>query len=1293
MAVGDNSPSVNNYHWLEQAGLTSVYEAGKAFASANASKYVLDEAYALVNGDTQKLVFISIKDKPAPDMPTPTPTNTPTPTPTSTPTPTPTPSKDRGKVVKRSSDDNVTGNDNYSLAGAVYGIYSDEACTKKITELKTDENGATKEYELEAGTYYVKEISAPKNFRLNDRVYTLKVESSKTAAVNATDGPEKGSVSVLKTSEDGGSMPVTGTEYTVYKDSGCTSSVGVLKVTENGKSNVLNLYFGTYYVKETKAAEGYVLDTAVHTVKLDKTETVELKMSDKTVRAGVRLTKWDADLGRNEAQGAGTLKGAVVEITNENDYEVSANGNTIGKGEVIIRLTSDENGVMKTGADILPVGSYAWKEVKEPDGYTLGGSGNCITKGTFKITAEDAGTVKDLTGKGPSDPVLRAGVRFDKQDLELKEKTPQGDATLQGAEIEIISDNENPVVVGGKEYKKGDSVLVLKTGDSGTVSTPVDALPIGSYSWKETKVPSGYLLKGTVSGKFKLTKEDAATVKDFSGKGASDQIIRGGLKIGKWESETNRRDPQGGSSLKETEFVIINKSNNPVLVDGKAYEPGATIATIKTDKDGYWKSKNDWLPYGSYAAMETKAPEGHELSGTVKNFRIREEGEIINLDQGEFSNRVFRGDLELVKAGQTNKERLANVPFLITSKTTGENHIIVTDPNGQAGTGTKYADHTADTNKNDEAYKDGKIHDSMLSYTYGVWFSGETDVTVEPDNSTGALPYDTYTVKELRCEGNKDYELVAYEITVYRDGYVVDCGTVDDEEIPKIELSTQAKNNEAKGPEGEHIALASENCSITDTVQYSGLTAGKTYTLQTVLMDKTTGEKVKMPDGKEISVVTKLDAHIWNRSGTKDVVIAFDASGLEGHSVVVFEYLYDEEMNEVAKHEDLEDEDQTIVFPKARTKASDEVTKSNIVNPAENIKVKDILFYENLLVGKEYLVTATLMDKKTQKPVLDDDGREVVTTKRFTAEKKDGSVEILFEFSGVKLQGTVMVAFEKVSILGVEILAHADITDEDQTLYVPKICTSAEEKDTGAKEMEASGEKILIDHVSYESLPEGRYVMQGTLMDKSTGKPLKGTDGKTVMSSAVFTSNGNAGTVDMQFRISADGLSGKSLVVFEKAFAADENGKAVGEAVASHEDLNDSDQTVVFPAVSTELLDERTGNHTAYASNKVTHVDHVRYSGLIVGKEYIVKGTLVDKESGEKILDHGKEMTAERTFKAEKPEGLVDLTFEFDASALEGKSVVAFEYLYREGRQIASHADLEDEGLTDSAILHGDAMT
>ena len=397
----------------------------------------------------------------------------------------------------------------------------------------------------------------------------------------------------------------------------------------------------------------------------------------------------------------------------------------------------------------------------------------------------------------------------------------------------------------------------------------------------------------------------------------------------------------------------------------------------------------------SYAAIETEAPEGHENAGTVRNFEIRKDGEVIDLDKGQFRDQVFRGDLELVKAGQNKKERLANVAFLITSKTTGEAHVLVTDPNGQAGTASSYAAHT--------------------KYTYGIWFSGETDATVQPDDAKGALPYDTYTVQELRCAANEGYELVSYDITVYRNGAVIDCGTVDDDEIPKVEMATQASNDKAKTPEGHHIALAEEKTELTDKVSYDGLNSGKTYTLKTVLMDRTTGTVVQDKNGKDISLETKFKVHFWNRSGTVEVPVVIDARGLEGHTVVFFEYLYDEDGKEVGRHTDIDDEDQSVVFPKAETEASDEVTKTNIVLPAEDIRVKDILKYENLLVGKGYLVTGTLMDKKTGEAVLDDNGQPVTTSKRFTAEKKDGEVEMLFEFSGVKLAGTVMVAASVVS--------------------------------------------------------------------------------------------------------------------------------------------------------------------------------------------------------------------------------------------------------------------------------------
>ncbi len=483
-------------------------------------------------------------------------------------------------------------------------------------------------------------------------------------------------------------------------------------------------------------------------------------------------------------------------------------------------------------------------------------------------------------------------------------------------------------------------------------------------------------------------------------------------------------------------------------------------------------------------------------------------------------------------------------------------------------------------------------------------------------------------------------------------------------------------------PEGHHIALAEEKTELTDKVSYDGLTSGKTYTLKTVLMDRTTGTVVQDKNGKDISLETKFKVHFWNRSGTVEVPVVIDARGLEGHTVVFFEYLYDEDGKEIGRHTDIDDEDQTIVFPKAETEASDEVTKTNIVLPAEDIRVKDILKYENLLVGKEYLVTGMLMDKKTGEAVLDDNGQPVTTSKRFTAEKKDGEVEMLFEFSGVKLAGTVMVAFEKVSISGVEIMAHADINDEDQTIYEPSIRTSASDKETGEKEFEADGVRTICDHVVYEALPKGRYVLVGTLMNKETGGAFVNAEGKELTAEKEFEVTEMSGKVDVEFTVDAAAFAGRSVVVFEKAFSVKEDDTREETPAAVHEDISDEEQTVSFPKIGTVLLDKDTESHCAKASEKVTHIDTVTYSGLIVGKEYTAKGRLVDKETGEPVLDGGKEVTAEKKFTAETASGKVEIVFTFNASALEGKAVVAFEDLYRDKKPIASHADLSDEDQT-----------
>jgi hypothetical protein len=188
------------------------------------------------------------------------------------------------------------------------------------------------------------------------------------------------------------------------------------------------------------------------------------------------------------------------------------------------------------------------------------------------------------------------------------------------------------------------------------------------------------------------------------------------------------------------------------------------------------------LLYGKYKLEETKAPEGYLTDGAKAiEFPITENGKIVDLTDESHSiyNQIKRGNLEGVKIGEGTHKRLANVPFKITSKTTGESHIIVTDKNGQFSTASDWASHKKNTN-------------AETSSEDGIWFG-----TSEPDDSKGALLYDTYEIEELSCESNKGMKLIpAFEVVVSRNKVTIDLGTLTDEYEKEITIHTTATDKE-----------------------------------------------------------------------------------------------------------------------------------------------------------------------------------------------------------------------------------------------------------------------------------------------------------------------------------------------------------------------------------------------------------------------------------------------------------------------------------------------------------------
>ena len=331
-----------------------------------------------------------------------------------------------------------------------------------------------------------------------------------------------------------------------------------------------------------------------------------------------------------------------------------------------------------------------------------------------------------------------------------------------------------------------------------------------------------------------------------------------------------------------------------MLVDGKLYQKNEVVKTIHTGIDGIASTSTDTLPYGKYRMEESKSPNGYLTDGAKPiDFTITEDKKVVDLTDESHSiyNQIKRGDIESIKIGAGTHKRLANVPFRITSKTTGESHVIVTDKNGQFSTASDWVSHKQNTNE-------GKNSED------GIWFG-----TSEPDDSKGALLYDTYEIEELRCDSNKGLKLIPpFEIIVSRNNTVIDLGTLTDEYEKEISIHTTATSKD-----GEKVIEAGKDVTIVDTVTLDGLEVGTKYQLKGWQMVKEENAELLI-DGKRVENDYTFTAD--KEKMEVQVSFTFNAAELAGKTLVTFEELYDitnpGEPTKVTEHKDIEDKGQTV---------------------------------------------------------------------------------------------------------------------------------------------------------------------------------------------------------------------------------------------------------------------------------------------------------------------------------------------------------------------------------------------
>ena len=304
------------------------------------------------------------------------------------------------KLKKVSKNTNLTnGNNNYNLSGAVYGIYSDFGCTKKVGELTTDTSGNTNTSTLNTGTYYVKEIKPSQGYELDKTVHTVTIKAGETAIVNSKEPPKSGKIKLEKTSEkpdvtDGNdNYSLAGAEYSVYRNSACTDFVDKVITDDKGKGFLDNLPLGTYYVKETKASLGYTLDKTVYTVEITNGDTAVI---EKTVNSketplldptSILLRKVDSETGQGTPKGS-SLENAQFRVKYYSEMmetDPATSGHTpkkawIMKTDIEGFITLDD--AHKVSGDsfymtsdgktpALPYGTLTFEEIKAPNGYLI----------------------------------------------------------------------------------------------------------------------------------------------------------------------------------------------------------------------------------------------------------------------------------------------------------------------------------------------------------------------------------------------------------------------------------------------------------------------------------------------------------------------------------------------------------------------------------------------------------------------------------------------------------------------------------------------------------------------------------------------------------------------------------------------------------------------------------------------------------------------------------------------------------------------------------------------------------
>lgn len=889
---------------------------------------------------------------------------------------------------KSISDDNAC----YSYKGAVYGIYDSNGT--EVDKLITGDDGWDESIDLEQGVYTVKEITPPPGYALDNETYEVTVVPEKTTRVNGTsvsDIPTGDPLHAIVQKLDAdtgkasplGNGTLNGAQFTIkYYDGQYNLSdlngktAKKTWIIETDKSGIafldeeslvsgsdalyysLNGYpmipIGTISIQETKAPEGYLIDSAIKVQNivsdgqfLEETHVLnQFKMPDNVKRGGVEIEKWDLELNKKKAQGDATLKGTVIEILNKSTNPVVVEGKEYAVDEVVYTMETNDSGVAITPNDLLPFGTYLVREKTPPTGYLPEG----VLSRVFSI--EENGVIVKLVDaeKAIKNNPIRGGLQIEKWDIDLDKNETQGNATFEGAVFEISNMSNHAVLVEGVLYETGTVVKTIKTDKKGLAKTSINTLPYGTYNIKEVAAPEGYLAEGVLEREVKIRKNGEYVMMNTTDTTIKNKIIRGDLKFNKIEDGSNARMayvPFSITSLTtgESHTIVTDKNGNADTSSAWNKHSNNTNRG-ETDKDGVWFGTADVndedaaLPFDTYIIdeLECEANEGKIL---LKGIEVTIERNMTVIDMGTLTN----DEEDKIVLHTTATDGADGDDFILANE---EAHIV---------------------DRVTYLFVHGVGEEYIIK---GILMDKETGKPLlidgrEVTNEVKFVPTksnDTIDVEfkfDASTLGGK--QLVVFE-TLYKDGEeIASHKDIEDEgqtvTITKIEIGTTATDKAT----GSKEANESKSVTITDEVSYKGLTPGKEYTLKGILMDKSTNKSLLIGN-KEI--LSEVQFTPEEPDGKVNVEFTFDATGLGGKEIVVFESLYLNEI-EIATHTDIEDEGQTVKIVEVKKPEEKTPTKTPSKLPQTGDETNLALAIFLLAIASGAIIVVTYKLRKLKK--------------------------------------------------------------------------------------------------------------------------------------------------------------------------------------------------------------------------------------------------------------------------------------------------------------------------------------